>query len=223
MVWHAERRTGLVLAAIAAALAVSPAASARSHAAAASACPSCGHNLIQNPGAETGKGANGDTVVTVPDWKQTAGFTAALYSWSGGDLSAKTPGPKDRGKNYFYGGPSSAQSTGTQVIAVAPGGISSGTVDYALSGWLGGFDSQADYAVLRLTFEDASGKAIATTQIGPVTETQRKGASELLYRSDTGTVPAATEQIKVELIMVRKSGSDDDGLADNLSLVLTST
>jgi hypothetical protein len=57
----------------------------------------------------------------------------------------------------------------------------------------------------------------------PVRETQRKGNSELLFRSSTGMVPSATAELKIQLVMVREAGSDDDGLADNLSLVFTST
>jgi hypothetical protein len=68
----------------------------------ATACAICGHNLINNPGAEAGRGTQDDTVVDVPGWTRTEGsFTAASYAWSGGDLSAKTPGPLDRGQNYF--------------------------------------------------------------------------------------------------------------------------
>jgi hypothetical protein len=43
-------------------------------------------------------------------------------------------------------------------------------VHYTLAGWLGGYSSQADHAVLDLTFENSKGKAIATYAIGPVTE-----------------------------------------------------
>ncbi len=189
--------------------------------AAAPVCPSCGHNLILNPGADQGKGTSSDSVVPVPHWKGTHGFTAAAYSWAGGDLSPTSPGPKNRGANYFYGGPDSAVSTGTQVISVAAGGIKTGKVHYTLAGWLGGYDSQGDYAVLDLTFENSKGKAIATYGIGPVTEAQRGGVSELLFRQRTGVVPPGTRELKLELIMTREAGSDDDGLADSLSLVFT--
>ena len=60
---------------------------------AAASCSDCGRNLILNPGAEAGPGTSSDSVVKVPDWKQTGGFTAADYSWSGGDISATSPGP----------------------------------------------------------------------------------------------------------------------------------
>ena len=215
------RRLLLVTAAASAAvLTLVPAAGASAQPAAKSPCPSCGHNLILNSrrGARTGAGS--DVKVRTPDWKQTGGFTATQYAWTSGDVSATTPGPKHRGKNYFYGGPASARSTGTQVRTVTAGGIRSGKVRYLLSGWLGGFDGQGDHTTLVLTFERADGTVIGSVRLGPVTEAQRKGVSELLFRSVRGKVPSATRKLKIELIMVRASGSDNDGLADNLSLVL---
>jgi hypothetical protein len=184
-------------------------------------CPSCGHNLILNPGAEAGKGADSDTVVKVPDWKRGGHFTAVQYAWSGGDLSPKTPGPKSRGKNYFYGGPNAVRSTGSQTVVLSSAGISAGGVAYVLSGWFGGFSTQTDEAFLTATFETSTGATISTATIGPVTEAQRKGVSKLLYAHVSGTVPAGTLKIGFELVMKRHDGSDNDGLADDLSLVLT--
>lgn len=74
-----------------------------------------------------------------------------------------------------------------------------------------------------VTFEKSSGAKISTVRLGPVTQAQRKDTSELLFRSHKGTVPAATRQVKVQLVMVRSVGSDNDGLADNLSLVFGAT
>jgi hypothetical protein len=198
-----------------------PAVTASASPAASNPCPSCGHNLIVNPGAETGKGANGDIKVKTPGWKQTKNFTETLYTWSSGDVTPTTPGPKHRGKNYFYGGPDSAKATGTQLIKVLAKGIGSGKVHYALSGWLGGFATQSDNATLTVTFENGSGKTVGTTKIGPVTEAQRKGNSEMLLRKTSGVVPSSTRTVKLVLIMKRTDGSDNDGLADNLSLVFT--
>jgi hypothetical protein len=185
------------------------------------ACSACGHNLILNPGAEAGLGTANDAVVPVPDWKGTGGFTAAQYAWSGGDVSSSSPGSTGRGKNYFYGGPAAAKSTGTQLISVPAADVSSGKVGYNLSAWLGGYSSQGDDAALNVTFENATGVALSTLSLGPVTEAQRAGKSEFLYRHKSGLVPAATTTISVVLVMTRSSGSDNDGLADNLSLVLT--
>jgi hypothetical protein len=189
--------------------------------AAAASCSTCGQNLILNPSAETGPGTSSDSVVKVPDWKQTGGFTAAEYSWSGGDISATSPGPSARGKNYFYGGPA-ATSTGMQLITLAPGAASSGKLVYVLSGWLGGYSDQGDDATLYSSFEGPNGKAISKSQIGPVTAAQRNG-TELLFRHVSGPVPATTQAVLVQLVMQRFSGSDNDGMADNLSLVLSTS
>jgi hypothetical protein len=184
-------------------------------------CASCGHNLIKNGGAEAGKGAVADVKVKVPDWTQTKKFTVVRYTWSSGDLTKHSVGPGNRGKNYFYGGPDNHVSTGSQVVPVAAGGVSSGTVTFKLSGWLGGYSSQTDNAVLTARFEKANGAALSTATIGPVTEGQRKDVSELLRRSTTGKVPAGTRQVVVTLTMTRHSGTDNDGMADDLSLVFT--
>jgi hypothetical protein len=173
-----------------------------------------------NPDAEAGPGTNDDSIVKVPDWKQTGGFTAAQYAWSGGDISATTPGPKNRGKNYFYGGPGFARSTGTQVIPL--GSLPHGVVDYAVSAWLGGYADQGDNAALNVTFENASGATTGSVALGPVTAAQRDNNSELLYRHKIGRVPTGTVSVKVALVMVRKEGSDNDGMADNLSFSLAS-
>jgi hypothetical protein len=195
----------------------------------------CGANLITNPGAEAGPGARSDSVVPVPGWTTTDSFTAVQYSWAGGDLSATAPGPPDRGKNYFFGGPSSETSTGTQVIAL-PASFSATNATYVLSGWLGGWDGQDDNATLFVTWQDAQGNALGaahravtglptgfstSTQIGPVTEAQRGRTTELLYRRVSGPVPVGTAMVKIVLVMQGPDGQDNDGLADNLSLVLS--
>jgi hypothetical protein len=204
----------------AAAFTITPATAEAGSAPAVGPCHACGRNLIANPGAEAGKGTASDSVVKVPDWKQTGAFTAAQYVWDA-DLSTTTPGPTKRGKNYFYGGPSALMSTGTQVIKVGTGGISAGRVSYALSAWLGGYSDQPDNARLIVTFESSAGKVLKTTTIGPVTVAQRHDVSGLFLRQGTGKVPATTEQIKVELLMTLLEGGDNDGLADNLSLVFS--
>jgi len=204
----------------AAAFAITPPVAEAGSAPVVGPCHACGRNLIANPGAEAGKGADADVIVKVPDWKQTGAFTAAQYAWDA-DLSTTTPGPTKRGKNYFYGGRSALLSTGTQVITVGTGGISSGRVSYVLSAWLGGYSDQPDNARLIVTFESSAGMALKMTTIGPVTVAQRHDVSGLFLRQGTGKVPAETQKVKVELVMTLLEGGDNDGLADNLSLVFS--
>lgn len=186
----------------------------------ATACSVCDVNLIANPGAEAGVGADYDSVVKVPDWKPTGTFTAMQYAYGGGDLSATTPGPPKRGKNYFYGGPGGAVSTGTQTVGLPPGAVAAGTT-FVLAGWLGGYDGQGDYAQLSAEFETAAGIRLALVTVGPVTAAQRHGVTGLFYRGVGEKVPLGTRRIFIKLMMVRQAGSDNDGLADNLSLVFS--
>jgi hypothetical protein len=186
-----------------------------------SSCPACGHNLIENPGAEAGPGAGSNNSVPVPDWKATGAFTAVQYAWSGGDYSAKTPGPPSPGKNYFSGGWESATSTGSQTIAVAAGALSGGKVTFTLSAWLGGYSVWSDNATLSAQFQTATGADLATAQIGPVTPTDRNDNTELKHVSTSGTVPAGTRQVLIRLVFHASSSGYNGGAADNLSLVLS--
>jgi len=203
-------------------LATAMAANERPATTGAPTCQVCGHNLISNPGAEDGQGSNEDSVIKViPGWAHRGGFTVALYTWSGGDISPTTPGPKNRGKNYFYGGPDSARSTGTQLIKIPVNEVPAAGLQYVLSGWLGGYDGQGDDATLYASFKNAAGVTLSSAHIGPVTEAQRDSVSELLHKAVTGEFPPSTRTVQVELVFVRDSGSDNDGMADNLSLVLS--
>jgi hypothetical protein len=80
---------------------------------------------------------------------------------------------------------------------------------------------QGDQPTLRVTFENSKAIALSTVKLGPVTEAQRDSTSELLFRHKTGAVPAGTAMVKVKLSMQRLSGSDNDGLADDLRLVFS--
>ena len=57
--------------------------------------------------------------------------------------------------------------------------------------------------------------------LGPVTAGQRQGITGLLLRTATGTVPRGTRRLAVTITMARASGTYNDGMADNLELVLT--
>jgi hypothetical protein len=180
-------------------------------------CGSCGRNLIANPGADAGASADGETV-PVPHWAQHGKFTAANYSWSGGDFSSTSPRPRNHGKNYFYGGPANTKSSATQLVTVKGSGVRTGKVTYKLSGWLGGYATQADQATLTASFRNKHGKQLAVATLGPVTVKNRHGVSGLFHRAAKGTVPAKTRQVLLTLVMKRAEGNYNDGLADSLSL-----
>jgi hypothetical protein len=70
-------------------------------------------------------------------------------------------------------------------------------------------------------FEDATGKALASAAIGPVTPAERQSKTGTLFRKHDGVLPAGTRQVRVTITAVRTDGSDNDGQCDNLSLVLS--
>ena len=180
-----------------------------------------GTNLIANPGAETGPPeADEDLTVDIPGWSRTGQFDVVAYTDGESDLSPTTDG----GNNHFTGGPDTALSVGYQYLDVSGAAslIDKGTVQYALAAQLGGYSSQEDNAVLDVQFQDWSGKVLGETKLGPVTAEDRDDNSELLPRSTSGAVPAGARRIYVTLTMTRTDGSYDDGLADNLSLTLSS-
>jgi hypothetical protein len=185
-----------------------------------------GTNLIANGDAESGPGTMDGSmpVTTIPGWTASGNFDVVAYGATSSYPVDTDPGPQNRGKNFFAGGPSDAVSTGTQTIDVSnkATAIDSGSASYTLSGWLGGYAEQTDNAVLLIQFEDASGKALGQTQIGPNTPDQRNGVTGFVQQSTQGTAPKGTRKILVTLTMTRVDGTANDGYADNLSLTLGS-
>lgn len=185
----------------------------------------CGHNgrtenLLSNPDAEEGESWTGGTAVPVPGWTGAGGATVIRYG-TGAYPAVDSPGPEDRGLNLFIGlGPIASH---TQTVDVSPyaSAIDDGATTFELSGYLGGFGPQADDATVTLRFLSDGTDLGGTATLGPVTPDDRDGETGLLFRSVTGPVPRGTRSITVVLEMVRRSvGIDNDGYADNLSLVL---
>jgi hypothetical protein len=177
-------------------------------------------NLILNPGAEAAVGSSNADPVKTPDWTSTGEATALQYG-IGGYPALTDPGPPDRGKNFFAGGEDDMNSSLTQSIDVSTYGsaIDGGAVTYDLSGWLGGYSSQDDYATLTVTFLDATEKALGTAVIGPTTAKERMDNTGFVEKTKKGPVPVGTRSLKVVLAMVREEGAANDGYADNLSLI----
>lgn len=192
-----------------------------------------GVNLIVNPGADASSGLDGSTTAQVsydlPGWVRSAYLTSDSYQDQDGDLYQVTGGPTDAGANYFYGGETVADSsnpvaTGFQDIDVSSAAslIDAGNLPYTLSGWLGGYSSQNDNTVLVAQFQDWTGKVLGTAQIGPVLAADRNDNSSLIQKSANGNVPTGTRVVHLLMTITRTDGSNNDGLADSLSLVLGS-
>jgi hypothetical protein len=190
----------------------------------AAAHPSSTMNLIVDPSAEQATPEPGGGQVLVPGWSSAVGgtFTAVSYGTPGGFPSRNSPGPGNRGANFFAGGPGGAVSTASQTDSVEQyqGLISSGKATFTLSGWLGGYAGQGDYATLTVTWQTSSGEALGHVTMGPVTAAQRNGVTGLLFRSLNGRVPAQARQARLTLSMVREAGDYNDGYAANLGLTI---
>jgi len=217
---YPQRRHGgsLVLLAalgLVAALAVAASGSAAS----AAGCSFCGKNLVLNPGAEAGKGLTATNVQgAVPDWTNAAGqFGAAAYTGFGvGWFTASSTGPKEKGKNYFFGGTTTAAtsakaSIGTQTIKLPAGAAGHKAT---LGGWLGNYGS--DTASVRVAFTDGSGKTLSGIRIGP---DSTLGGGNMGYRSRSGSVPAGAVSAAVTVTFTDHANDNLAG-ADDISLVL---
>ncbi len=193
-----------------------------------------GSNLIVNPGAESGSDLGGGQSA-ISGWAiasgpvGTDGFTGQSWFTTGGVFPTyNSPGPlplSTRGNIFFYGGNSStisgARQTASSPSLALVGDIDAGRAAYDLNGWLGGYSTQEDNAVLGLLFLNASGGAVGTAAIGPVTAADRSGVTGMLFRQTKGIVPVGTRSIQITLTMTRLEGINNDGYADNLSLILT--
>ncbi|HUB82930.1 MAG TPA: hypothetical protein VMB03_29225 [Bryobacteraceae bacterium] len=192
-----------------------------------------GVNLIANPGADASTGwdpnAPSDRSADLSGWVRSAYLTADSYEDDSGDLYQVAAVPADSNANYFYGGNSVTDSsnpaaTGYQDIDVSSAAslIDAGNLPFTFSAWLGGYSDQNDNCVLNAQFEKWDGTVLSTSTLGPVMSADRNGNSSLLQRSTSGTVPAGTRFVHILMTMTRTDGSDNDGLADSLSLIFGS-
>jgi hypothetical protein len=184
-----------------------------------------GKNLIVNGDAEAAPGTDGGSVApNVPGWTRTGQFTAIAYTTanSGNYPALNDPGPPDRGRNFFGGGPNADRSGAVQTVDVSDVGpvLDTGKISYTFSGWLGGYRGQDDQAQVTAQFLRADGAVLATASLSVVLDNDRGGKTALLLRSANGGVPAGTRRIKVDVEMIRKAGDANDGYVDDLSLVL---
>jgi hypothetical protein len=186
--------------------------------------------VLKNGGAELGAGSPTGAVVPVPDWTDSTGasFTAVKYGATGGGfLTATSPGPKNRGHNFFAGGPNDPNDSivATQTVNLKPyaTSIKGGHVSATLHGWLGGSGTRTDEAFVEVDFKNSKGFLVGTSMtLGPVTESDRGGVTELLDRTDSATVPKAARSAFVQLSFSREVGQTyNDAFIDDVGLTLT--
>ena len=183
------------------------------------ACAICGKNLIKNPGAEAGLGIMAvDASGAVPGWTKSRASSAQPRTRSRTVGSRRDPtDPKNRGKNYFFGGTTraavEAQATiGKQTIKL-PAAATGKTA--TLSGWLGNYVKNT--AQVRAQFEDAAGKLLSAVRIGPDTTI---AGTNMTARSRSAKVPVGAKQVTVVVTFAGGGANYKLAGADALSLIL---
>ena len=178
-------------------------------------------NLVVNPGAEAGSAAaDSSTQLPLPGWTVESTFTAVKYGASG-FLTVEDGARLGGGTNFFAGGPGGDITAASQTIDVsgAAAEIDAGKASASLSALIGGYATQEDAATVSATPLNSSDIGIApTTTIGPVTQAERGGTTNLLPRSATFTLPAGTRKLSVRITATRAAGNYNDGYIDNVSL-----
>jgi hypothetical protein len=215
---HTSSVTRRLIASVAAALVASTILATAT--AGTAACGICGKNLIKNPGAEAGLGITAvDAFGTVPGWTNLAGqFGAASYTFPNGWFSSRSKGPKNRGKNYFFGGTTRAAidakaTIGTQTIKLPAAAVGKKAT---LSGWLGNYSK--NYSSVRAQFEDANGKRLLAVRIGPDTTI---GLTDMAARSRSAKVPAGAKQVTIFVTFAGGGANYKLAGVDALSLILS--
>lgn len=183
-------------------------------------------NLIINGDAESDVGsATGAAIGPVTGFTTTGDFTVTKYGAvvsSGAFPALTSPGPVDRGLNFFSGGFTNLSSANQRIdITSVASSIDLGSTRYELSGFLGGFADQGDHAVLTATFLNSEDAPIGIGSIGPILAADRNNVTGLLERMTEGSVPMGTRSIEIALALNKNVGQYNDGYADNLSLKLT--
>ncbi len=191
-------------------------------------------NVILNPGAEAAPGSpTNNIVVPVPNWMTTAGnFTVVQYSSLPQPIPTvprfTDPGPPDRGLNFFSGGANGNPdgtfiSSADQILDVSNAAalIDASLVPFTLSGYLGGYLDQRDFANFTAFFNNGGGMTLGSATIGPVTLAERMGLTGLLFRTTSGAdlIPVGTRQIDFRIVSTGIDGNQVDGYLDNLSFI----
>lgn len=177
-------------------------------------------NLVVNGDAEGGAAATSSyKTVPLPGWTTTQSLTVLKYGMPGGFPGTNTPGPLNRGTNFFVGGPDSPAPEATQTIDLDKVGavIDAKVVEFKFSAFLGGAAGQKDSAEAQVVFMDASSKKLSECVLGP----EAKGM--LVLKTGAGTVPAGARKAVITLRMKRENGTYNDAVADNIAMVLTPT
>ncbi len=178
-------------------------------------------NLILNGDAETGVCATDwSAVKTVPGWQVLLGQpTQVCHSFA----NFTKPSAPAAGNAFLADGPY-GDAAMQQIIDVSSAAkvIDGGGVTFDLSGWLGGYGVYGGQAIVTANFVDANGQLLGTPgKLSGVTATARGLSSKFIAVDNTGSVPAGTRKVDVQVQFVGTSPSYNVGYVDNLSLTLS--
>jgi hypothetical protein len=183
---------------------------------------SSGNLILGGDGQFADCSLSGYEETTNPGWTITAGDpNVVCYANTGGFPSSSVTGAQP-GEGFFTGGQRGNASMFQDVsVSADASAIDAGTATYDLSGWLGGYGSQNDRADVVATFLSSSGGSLGTSEIGPVTNSQRKNTTEFLSQTASGKIPVGTRSIQVTFNAIWTTGGTTDGYGQNLSLTVT--
>jgi type I phosphodiesterase/nucleotide pyrophosphatase len=117
-----------------------------------------GTNLIYNGDAEANSGTNNYTPNRgVAWWFDLGSVTIGTYGANANFPSATSPGPPDRGQNFFLGGTANGFMSQRIDVSDVAAFVDEPSVDYVLSGWFGGALAQEDRAALTANFLTSTG------------------------------------------------------------------
>ncbi|WP_295614514.1 hypothetical protein, partial [Chamaesiphon sp. GL140_3_metabinner_50] len=147
-----------------------------------------GTNLIVDADAEASVGLR-DTASAVSGWTGSGTLTSIPYG-TAGFPSITSPGPINRGNNFFSGGTSGVTNPFQFIdVSAIAGAIDTGTVRYDLSGFFGGKTDSDDDAGLRMVSYSQRGSELEITRIGFYTKEDRANITGLLAASSSAVVP----------------------------------
>ena len=179
-------------------------------------------NLVQNGNAEASNPPNSSCTGagTIPGWTITGDPSPCAYGPAFGGPLLTSPGPPDRGQNFFAGG-NVIRSTMSQTIDVSAFASqidSAAGIICTFSAYLGGYQNQNDNAKITATLRGFGSPSI----LGPVFAAERNNITGLILKSAAGPLPAGTRFIDIVIEFTRTDGTGNDGYADNISLILSS-
>jgi hypothetical protein len=178
-------------------------------------------NLIVNGDAEASSSAQSWSA-----YLRTPLMAVASYGAPGGFPDKNSPGPSNRGKNFFAGGPGAVDAAGGQLIDLTSWGadafalIDASKVSYQFGAWLGGYADQDDSAKATVSFLPVNGPLLGQAILTGPNAAARNNKTSLVSKNASGKVPPGTRKIEVLIQFARASGDFNDGSADDLSLTL---